>query len=69
MASEVSMVSPRGGVGVFAAGEGAGLMDVEGAELVGGEMGIGADCSPRIIFLPISICSRCFRRAVSRRTS
>ena len=65
MASEVSMVPPPVEVGVFAAGESGGLVDVEGAELVGGEMGIGADCSLCITFLPISICIRCSIRAVA----
>ena len=66
MASQVSMVSPPGEVGVFAAGEGAGLMDVEGAELVGWEMEIGAECSPRDTFLPISICIRCSIQALAK---
>ena len=47
LTSEVSMASPVGGVGVLVAGEGARLMDVEGAELVSVEMEIGANSSPR----------------------
>ena len=69
MASEVSMVSPPGEVGMFPAWEGVRLRDVEGAELVGGERGIGVDCSLRSTFLPISICIRCSIRAVAQRAS
>ena len=69
MASEVSLVSPPGEVGVFAGGESAGLRNVEGVGLVGGETGIGAHGSPRSTFLPISICIRCSIRALAKRAS